>query len=77
MMSSSYTKSTSAISFPTGEYNDKYVDLKQYVSRLEQGFSVNNIDAFIGAKDTRINERMYLQSKESFVCLFRNMNQKI
>ena len=55
MMSSSYTKSTSAISFPTGEYNDKYVDLKQYVSRLEQGFSVNNIDAFIGAKDTRIN----------------------
>ena len=55
MMSSSYTKSTSAISFPTGEYNDKYVDLKQYVSKLEQGFSVNNIDAFIGAKDSRIN----------------------
>ncbi len=55
MMSSSYTKSTSAISFPAGEYNDKYVDLKQYVSRLEQGFSVNNIDAFIGAKDTRRN----------------------
>ena len=54
-MSSSYTKSVSSISFPTGEYDDRFVTLNQYKSVLEQGFHVNNIDALSGARDTKIN----------------------
>jgi len=49
-MSSSYTKSVSSISFPTGEYDDRFVTLNQYKSVLEQGFHVNNIDALSGAR---------------------------
>jgi len=54
-MSSSYTKSVSSISFPKGEYDDRFVTLDQYDSVLEQGFQVNNITALSGAKDSKIN----------------------
>jgi hypothetical protein len=51
----SITKSVSSISFPIAEYDDRFVELEQYSSKLEQEFVVNNIAALEGAKDVKTN----------------------
>tara|TARA_R110000765_G_scaffold20710_3_gene53558 strand:+ start:2297 stop:5623 length:3327 start_codon:yes stop_codon:yes gene_type:complete len=50
-----FTKSVSSISFPVGEYDDRFVELEQYSSKLEQEFCINNIEGLKGAKDVKIN----------------------
>ena len=54
-MANIYTHSTSAVSFPQAEYQDRYISVNQSKSTLEQGFVVNKIDALSGAKDSSIN----------------------
>ena len=54
-MANIYTHSTSAVAFPTAEYDDRYISVNQAQSNLEQGFLVNKIDALSGAKDSSIN----------------------
>ena len=54
-MANIYTHSTSAVAFPTAEYQDRYISVNQSQSNLEQGFLVNKIDALSGAKDSSIN----------------------
>ena len=54
-MANIYTHSTSAVAFPTAEYQDRYISVNQSKSNLEQGFLVNKIDALSGAKDSSIN----------------------
>lgn len=54
-MAKTITKSVSSISFPIAEYDDRFVELEQYSSKLEQGFVVNNIAALNGAKDVKTN----------------------
>jgi|14BtaG_2_1085337.scaffolds.fasta_scaffold00488_5 hypothetical protein len=54
-MANIFTHSTSAVSFPQAEYQDRYISVNQAKSTLEQGFTVNKIDALSGAKDSSIN----------------------
>ena len=54
-MANIYTHSTSAVVFPTAEYQDRYISVNQSQSNLEQGFLVNKIDALKGSKDSSIN----------------------
>ena len=54
-MANIFTHSTSAVAFPTAEYQDRYISVKQAKSTLEQGFTVNKIDALTKVKDSSIN----------------------
>ena len=65
-MANIYTHSTSAVAFPTAEYQDRYISVNQAQSNLEQGFLVNKIDALSGAKDSSINNysSFYLTNRD-------------
>ena len=57
---------TSAVAFPSAEYDDRYISVNQAQSNLEQGFLVNKIDALSGARDNSINNysSFYLTNKD-------------
>lgn len=54
-MSKTLYNHTSAISFPTAVYPDRFRTIKQYRSNLEQGYAINNILALQSNPDVGIN----------------------
>lgn len=64
-MATTNTYSVSSVSFPTAEYNDRFISIEQTKSTLEQGYDVNLIDALSGARDSKINNysAFYLTGK--------------
>jgi len=64
-MATTNTYSVSSVSFPTAEYNDRFISFEQTKSTLEQGLNVNLIAALSGARDSRINNysSFYLTGK--------------
>ena len=65
-MANTNTFPTSAVAFPTAEYQDRYISVNQSKSNLEQGFIVNKITALSGAKDSTINNysNFYMTGKD-------------
>lgn len=65
-MANTIYKSVSSISFPTAKHPNRDVYFKQYVSNLEQGFSVNTVNALYNVRDTKINgySSFYLSDKD-------------
>jgi hypothetical protein len=64
-MATTNTYSVSSVSFPTAEYNDRFISFEQTKSTLEQGLNINLIDALSGARDSKINNysSFYLTGK--------------
>ena len=64
-MVSTYNRSVSSVAFPTANFVDRFVEINQRSSTLEQEFHVNYINALSGARDTRINNysNLYLTNK--------------
>lgn len=54
-MNKTFYNHTSAVFFPTAVYPDRYRNIKQYRTNLEQGYSVNNILALEKIPDHKVN----------------------
>ena len=54
-MNKTFYNHTSAVFFPTAVYPDKYRNIKQHRANLEQGYSINNIQALEKIPDHKVN----------------------
>ena len=59
-------KNVSSISFPSVKFPNRDILFNQHISNLEQGFSINTVQALSGLRDTRINgyNAFYLSNKD-------------
>ena len=54
-MNKTFYNHTSAVFFPTAVYPDEYRNIKQHRANLEQGYSINNIQALEKIPDHKVN----------------------
>lgn len=59
-------KNVSSVSFPSVKFPNRDILFNQHTSNLEQGYSINTVDALSGLRDTRINgyNAFYLSNKD-------------